>query len=90
LRDPRRCTANAVAAEFAEAYQRLIEQLGDPVLQDIATWKVEGYTNEEIAARLGCATCTVERKLALIRSKLAGPMRNVSSTFWKRLAERGR
>ena len=57
-----------LAAQVAEEYQRLIEQLGNPTLQRIATWKVEGYTNDEIAARLGCVTTTVERKLSRIRT----------------------
>jgi RNA polymerase sigma factor (sigma-70 family) len=58
-----------LAAQLAEEYQRLMEKLGDPTLQSVATWKLEGYTNDEIAARLGCVTKTVERKLARIRSK---------------------
>jgi DNA-directed RNA polymerase specialized sigma24 family protein len=66
----------ALAAQLAEEYQRLMEQLGDSTLQDVATWKLEGYTNDEIAARLGCVTSTVERKLARIRSKWANEMRN--------------
>jgi DNA-directed RNA polymerase specialized sigma24 family protein len=56
-----------VAAQLAEEYQRLMEQLGDPTLQNVATWKLEGYTDQEIASRLGCVTRTVERKLARIR-----------------------
>jgi DNA-directed RNA polymerase specialized sigma24 family protein len=79
-----------LAAELAEEHQRLMERLGDPILQSVATWKVEGYTNEEVAGRLGCATCTVERKLALIRSKLAEPMKDVSSRFSRHLSARGR
>ncbi len=55
------------AAQLAEEYQRLMEQLGDPTLQSVATWKLEGYTDEEIASRLNCVTRTVERKLARIR-----------------------
>jgi DNA-binding CsgD family transcriptional regulator len=31
-------------------------------------WKLEGYTNDEIAAKLGCARRTVERKLRVIRA----------------------
>ena len=65
-----------LTAQLAEEYQRLMEQLGDSTLQDVATWKLEGYTNDEIAARLGCVTSTVERKLARIRSKWANEMRN--------------
>jgi DNA-directed RNA polymerase specialized sigma24 family protein len=60
-----------LAAQLADEYRRLMEQLGDPTLQSVATWKLEGYTNHEIAARLGCVTPTVERKLARIRSKWA-------------------
>jgi DNA-directed RNA polymerase specialized sigma24 family protein len=36
-------------------------------LQAIAVWKMEGHTNHEIAAKLGCAPSTVERRLQLIR-----------------------
>ena len=50
-----------LAAQVAEEYLRLMEQLGDPTLQSVATCKLEGYTNDEIAARLGCVTKTVER-----------------------------
>ena len=64
-----------LAAQFVEEFQRLMEQLGDSTLQSVATWKLEGYTNDEIAARLGCVTSTVERKLARIRSKWAREMR---------------
>jgi DNA-directed RNA polymerase specialized sigma24 family protein len=56
-----------VAAQRAEEHQRLMELLGDPVLQNVATWKLQGYTDHEIAARLGCVKRTVERKLARIR-----------------------
>jgi DNA-directed RNA polymerase specialized sigma24 family protein len=65
-----------LAAQVAEEYRRLLEQLGDPTLQSVATCKLEGYTNDEIAARLGCATSTVERKLARIRSLWANEMRD--------------
>jgi DNA-directed RNA polymerase specialized sigma24 family protein len=64
-----------LAAQLTEEYQRLMDQLGDSALQSVATWKLEGYTNDEIAARLGCATCTVERKLGLIRRMWARAMR---------------
>ncbi len=56
-----------LAAQLAEEYQRLMDDLGDSSLQSVATWKLEGYTDAEIAARLGCVTRTVERKLARIR-----------------------
>src|SRR4051794_13626583 len=60
-----------LAAQLAEEYQRLMDKLGDPTLQRVATFKLEGYTNDEIAARLGCVISTVERKLARIRGKWA-------------------
>jgi DNA-directed RNA polymerase specialized sigma24 family protein len=65
-----------LAAQLAEEYQRLMEQLGDSTLQSVATWKLEGYTDDEIAVRLGCVTRTVERKLALIRRMWGKEMRD--------------
>jgi DNA-directed RNA polymerase specialized sigma24 family protein len=65
-----------LAAQLVEESQRLMAQLGDSILQSVATLKLEGYTNDEIAARLGCVTSTVERKLARIRGKWAGEMRD--------------
>jgi DNA-directed RNA polymerase specialized sigma24 family protein len=56
-----------LAAEVAEECRALLERLGDPTLQAVAVWKMEGHTNEEIAAKLGRAVGTVERKLQLIR-----------------------
>jgi DNA-directed RNA polymerase specialized sigma24 family protein len=58
----------AFAAEVAEECRRLLTALADPDLETIALWKMEGYTNDEIAARLGCAVRTAERKLRLIRA----------------------
>jgi RNA polymerase sigma factor (sigma-70 family) len=55
------------AVEVAEEYQRLLGVLGDDELRQIAVWKMEGYTNEEIAALLNRTVKTVERRLHLIR-----------------------
>ena len=55
------------AAEVAEEYERRLESLGDAELRSIAVWKMEGHTNAEIAAKLGCVSVTVERRLRLIR-----------------------
>jgi DNA-directed RNA polymerase specialized sigma24 family protein len=57
----------AVAAQVVEEYERLLDGLGDDELRSVAVWKLEGYTNDEIAAQLGRAPATVERKLRLIR-----------------------
>jgi DNA-directed RNA polymerase specialized sigma24 family protein len=43
------------AAEVADECRRLLDRLRDPQLQTIALWRMEGYTTDEIAARLGCA-----------------------------------
>jgi RNA polymerase sigma factor (sigma-70 family) len=55
------------AAEVADECRRLLDLLDEPELRQIALWKVEGYTNEEIAARLDCVPRTVERKVRRIR-----------------------
>ena len=56
------------AAQMAEQYSRLLDRLGDETLRRVASWKMEGYTNEEIARELGCGLRTVERKLGVIRA----------------------
>ncbi len=56
------------AAQVVEEYQRLLGRLGDAQLQAVAQWKLEGYTNDEIAGKLDCTPRTVERKLRLIRA----------------------
>jgi RNA polymerase sigma factor (sigma-70 family) len=50
-----------------EECQRMLNMLDDARLRSIAIWKMEGYTDAEIASMLGCAARTIERKLALIR-----------------------
>jgi DNA-directed RNA polymerase specialized sigma24 family protein len=57
-----------LAAMMAEQYLHLLGRLADETFRRIAAWKLEGYSNEEIAARLGCGLRTVERKLGAIRS----------------------
>lgn len=55
------------AAMVAEEHDRLLEALGDESLRQVARWKMDGYTVDEIAERLGCARRTVARRLELIR-----------------------
>jgi DNA-directed RNA polymerase specialized sigma24 family protein len=55
------------AALVAEECRRMLDRLGDGNLRQIAIWKMEGYTNAEIAAKADCAVPTVERRLRLIR-----------------------
>ena len=61
-----------LAAQLAEELQRLLDRLGSDELRAIAVWKLEGYSNAEVAGRLGCAAVSVERRLRLIRQILSG------------------
>jgi RNA polymerase sigma factor (sigma-70 family) len=56
------------AAELADETRHLLGLLRDPELAAVALARLEGYTVEEIAARLGYAGRSVKRKLRLIRS----------------------
>ena len=55
------------AAQVAEEYQRLLDLLGDETLRQVAVWKMEGFTKDEMARRLDCSRRTVARKLETIR-----------------------
>jgi RNA polymerase sigma factor (sigma-70 family) len=57
------------AAEIADECRKLLLKLGDPKLRTLAVWKMEGYTNQEIAAKLNCVERSVERKLNIIRNR---------------------
>jgi DNA-directed RNA polymerase specialized sigma24 family protein len=56
-------------AQQVDQYEALLNTLDDENLRLIALWKLEGYTNEEIARGLDCALRTVANKLKLIRLK---------------------
>ena len=55
------------AAMVADETAHLLDRLGDDALRQIALWRMEGYSSDEIADRLGCARRTVARRLDLIR-----------------------
>jgi RNA polymerase sigma factor (sigma-70 family) len=55
------------AALMDEECRRLLDRLDQSELRSVALWKLEGYSNDEIAAKLGRSRGTVERKLKLIR-----------------------
>jgi DNA-directed RNA polymerase specialized sigma24 family protein len=57
-----------VAAQMREECARLLGRLGDDELRQVALLRLEGYTVEKVAARLGCVARSVKRKLHLIRS----------------------
>ena len=57
------------AAEVADRCRRLLDRLGSDELRRVALWQMEGYTLEEIAARLDVSVRTVARKLVVIRER---------------------
>ena len=63
----------AMVAQTAEECRRLLAELGDETLRQVALWKLEGYTNDEIAPRMedgkGRSLATVELKLKMIRKR---------------------
>ena len=61
----------AFATEIGEKVEGLLADLGDKELRVIAIYKMEGYTNAEIAAEIGKGLSTVEARLRKIRKKWA-------------------
>jgi DNA-directed RNA polymerase specialized sigma24 family protein len=61
------------AALLAEEVDTLLARLRDPALRQVAVWKLEGYTNAEIAEKQGCSVPTIERRLSIIRRLLKHP-----------------
>lgn len=59
------------AAIAAEEFSVLFDRLEDEQLKRIAIYKMEGYSNEEIAKLLDCVPRTIHRKLERIRAKWA-------------------
>lgn len=56
-----------LAACMAEEYRQLLGALADKELEAVVTCRMEGYTVEEIAAKLGYAPRSIKRKLQLVR-----------------------
>lgn len=59
-----------IAAQLAEQYDDWMRALGSDELMRLTQWKLEGFTNSEIAAKFGLTARTIERKLNLIRKIL--------------------
>jgi len=58
-----------LAGQMTETCGELISVLHNEKLRSVVLWKLEGYTNDEIALKLDCTTRTVERKLERVREK---------------------
>jgi RNA polymerase sigma factor (sigma-70 family) len=57
-----------LAALVADECRRLFDALPDASLRQVAQLRLEGYTDQEIAAKLNCGLSTVERRLRTVRS----------------------
>jgi DNA-directed RNA polymerase specialized sigma24 family protein len=56
-----------MGAMVVDEYRRLRDRLGNEALRQVLDLRLQGYTREEIADRIGCAERAVRRKLELIR-----------------------
>jgi RNA polymerase sigma-70 factor (ECF subfamily) len=59
----------AAAAEFADQFQRLLNSLDDEERQ-VVDLKLQDYTNDEVAERLGCSERTVRRLVKRVQAQL--------------------
>lgn len=59
------------AVEVADEMERLVRLLDDEALATVVQLKLGGYSNNDIAEKLGCSTRTVIRKLKRIREEWA-------------------
>ena len=56
-----------LVALVADQCRHLLDILGDDTLRQVAVWKAEGFTDQEVATKLDCVVRTVERKVERIR-----------------------
>ena len=63
-------TPDFVASAAAEEVDALINELPKDSHRQVALWRLEGYTHQEIAEKLNCTVRTVERKCDMIRKSL--------------------
>jgi hypothetical protein len=63
------------AAMCADECRRLLGMLKDETYRNVAVWKMEGFTREEIGKRLNCSIRTVADRLEVIRKTWEGELR---------------
>ncbi len=56
-----------VIASVEEECQAMLDRLPDDTMRQMATLRLEGYSNEELAEKTGLSIRSVERKLGVIR-----------------------
>ncbi len=54
-------------AMMNEQCRAMLKALNDPILEMLVLLKMDGYTNEEIAERLGYSRRTIQRMLNIVR-----------------------
>jgi DNA-directed RNA polymerase specialized sigma24 family protein len=59
-------------AMMADQCRRLFNTLGEDSLREVARLRMEGYSNDEVADKLGCSLRSVARKVELIRRTWLG------------------
>ncbi len=59
--------SDQLADQMMKTCDELLGKLRDPQLKTLALYKMESYTNEEIATLTGCSLRTVHRRLGKIR-----------------------
>ena len=60
--------------QLADEHRRLLDALDDDTLRSIALWKMEGWTGQEIAGKLGITRRSIERKVERIRELWKGEL----------------
>ena len=75
--EDRACLAGAVptpqfAALVADQCRSLLARLRDDSLRQVARLRMEGYTSEEVASRLGCSLRHSRAKIEIIRRTWIG------------------
>lgn len=64
-----------------DEHRRLLDALDDDTLRSIALWKMEGWTGQEIAGKLGITRRSIERKVERIRELWKGEL-NIVCLNW--------
>jgi DNA-directed RNA polymerase specialized sigma24 family protein len=53
----------------ADSLNHLLLNFSDGELRSIVLYKLEGYSNDEVAEKIGRSVPTIERRLRLVREK---------------------
>jgi DNA-directed RNA polymerase specialized sigma24 family protein len=70
-------TGPDVRAVLNESSEALLDSLGNETLKSIAIYRLENYSNEEIAKLLNCGVRTVVRKVNRIKGKWTRTMETI-------------